>query len=75
MTEADFDDAVARTIARIRADPETRAALERLESLGFRYLIGTYDEPGMRLFHINVEHSEKAEARVRGGVERAERGQ
>ena len=64
MTEFEFNDAVARAVARIRADAATSAALQRLESLGFRYLIGTYDEPGMRLFHINVEHNEEAERRA-----------
>ena len=66
MDEPEFDRRVKDLIARIKADPETSETLNRLESLGFHYLLGTYDEPGVRLFHINVQHNERAEARVRG---------
>ena len=61
MTEAEFGRKVADAKSRILADPATSAVLDRLESLGFRYLLGTYDEPGLRLFHINVEHNAEAE--------------
>lgn len=67
MSEPEFDRSVKDIIARIKADPETSATLDRLESLGFRYLLGTYDEPGLRLFHINVEHNEAAEGLVMRG--------
>ena len=39
MAEAEFNQKVKSTIARIHADPATSAALERLEGLGFRYLM------------------------------------
>jgi len=64
MTQEEFNAKVAEAKARIRSDPATSAALERLESLGFRYLLGTYDEPGVRFFHINVKHDEEAERRA-----------
>jgi hypothetical protein len=67
MTEAEFDRKEALAKAQIHADPATSAALERLESLGFRYLLGTYDEPGVRFFHINVEHNPDAERRALEG--------
>jgi len=67
MTETEFNQAVKSTIARIRADPATSAVLERLEELGFRYLIGKYDEPSLRFFHINVEHNAEAERRALKG--------
>lgn len=66
MSEAQFDQLVEETIGLIRTDEDTRSVLHRLDELGFRYLIGTYDEPGRRLFHINVEHNELAERRADG---------
>lgn len=66
MPEALFSELVENTIERIRSDEDTSAVLDRLDRLGFRYLLGTYDEPGRRLFQLDVEHNEDAERRALG---------